>query len=152
MAQITIEPVANHPGIHETVAQWLWSEWGNPHNQGLFRSLVAHCRGDGIPALFAAFSGGRPVGVVGLFRADLVSRQDLTPWMGTLYVIPEYRRKGIALALEEYALDRAKELGFPEVFLYTRLTGYYERRGWVFLDRDEDDLGNRVSIYRKIIR
>jgi hypothetical protein len=35
--------------------------------------------------------------------------------------------------------------------LYTQLTGYYEKRGWSFLEKDEDDLGNPVSIYKKNI-
>jgi predicted N-acetyltransferase YhbS len=151
MVQVSVENLADHPGIHETIARWLWSEWGTPRNLGLFRSLVAHCRKDTFPEIFVAFSGGEPVGTVGLLRVDLVSRQDLYPWIGVLCVIPKYRGQGISTLLLDHAVSRAREMGFSEVFLYSRLRDFYERRGWRYLDSDEDDLGNPVSIYQKYL-
>ena len=36
----------------------------------------------------------RLLGTVGLWRCDLISRQDLYPWMAALYVAPEARGRG----------------------------------------------------------
>ncbi|OPX63752.1 MULTISPECIES: GNAT family N-acetyltransferase [unclassified Methanoregula] len=146
---ITIEPAASNPGLHATIAGWLWNEWGTPQNRGLYTSLVAHCRKDRIPAIYLAFVNGQPAGTVGLLRTDLLSRQEFTPWMAVLFVLPEFRRRGIAAALQSHAMGEARRLGFSEIFLNTKMTGFYERGGWVFLETDVDDHGDSIRIYRK---
>ena len=149
--RISIESVADHPDLHETIAGWLWSEWGTPLNRGMYASLVAHCRKDTIPAIWVAFDNGKPVGTVGLLRTDLLSRQEFTPWMAVLRVLPEYRGRGIATRLQEYILREAARMGYREIYLYTKMTGFYEKSGWVFLEHDLDDHGEQVRIYRKLL-
>lgn len=146
---LTIEPVAAHPGLHETIASWLWTEWGTPQNRGLYRSLVAHSRQDSLPAIFVAFQGENAIGTVGLLRTDLLSRQEFTPWMAVLYVLPAFRGQGIAAALQAHALAEARRMGFPEIYLYTKMTGFYEKNGWIFRETDLDDHGDTIRIYRK---
>lgn len=148
---IEIHPVADHPELHDTIAGWLWTEWGTPANRGLYGSLVAHCSKDTIPAIYLAFVDGIPAGTVGLLRTDLLSRQEFTPWMAVLYVVPEYRGKGIAARLQEYAIAQAKRLGFHEIFLYTKMSGFYEKTGWVYLESDLDEHGGSIRIYRKVL-
>jgi GNAT superfamily N-acetyltransferase len=147
--KIEIRPLADHPELHDTITRWLWSEWGTPTNHGLYGSLVAHCRKDTIPAIYVAFAGGKPTGTVGLLRTDLLSRQEFTPWMAVLYVLPEYRGQGIAARLQEHAVAEAKRLGLPEIYLYTKMSGFYEKTGWVYLESDLDDHGDSIRIYRK---
>jgi GNAT superfamily N-acetyltransferase len=149
MTAIQIHPIADYPGLKDTVSDWLWTEWGTRLNRGLYRSLVAHCTKDSIPAIYLAFDNEKPVGAVGLLRTDLLSRQEFTPWMAVLYVIPEYRGKGIAAQLQEHATGEAKRLGFTEIYLYTKMTGFYEKTGWVYLESDLDDHGECIRIYRK---
>jgi ribosomal protein S18 acetylase RimI-like enzyme len=47
--------------------------------------------------------------------------------MAVLYVLPEYRGRGIARKLQDHALEQAQRLGYPEIYLYTKLTGFYEK-------------------------
>ena len=110
---------------------------------------MAHCRKDGIPAIYLAFARGQPAGTVGLLRTDLLSRQEFTPWRGVLYVLPEFRGNGIAEQLQAHAICEARRLGFTEIFLYTKMTGFYERSGWVFMEPEVDDHGEPIRIYRK---
>jgi GNAT superfamily N-acetyltransferase len=147
--KIEILPVADHPALHDTVTHWLWSEWGTPLNRGLYRSLIAHSRRDTIPAIYMAFADGKPAGTVGLLRTDLLSRQEFTPWMAVLYVLPEYRGCGIVALLQEHAIAEAKRLGFSEMFLYTKMSGFYEKGGWMYLESDIDDHGGSIHIFRK---
>lgn len=103
----------------------------------------------GIPAMYVAFIDGVPAGIVALLRADLFSRQDLFPWMADLYVCPEHRSKGIGSALQDFALKRAKEMGYQKIYLYTPLVGYYEKNGWKYIgDKMERD-GEITRVYRK---
>jgi GNAT superfamily N-acetyltransferase len=146
---LSIEPVASRPDLCDTIADWLWQEWGIPTNRGLYGSLVSHCRKDEAPAIWVAFEDGKPVGTVGLLRTDLLSRQEFTPWMAVLYVLPAHRGKGIASRLQEHALAEARRLGYPEIFLYTKMAGFYERAGWEYVESDLDDHGEIIRIYRK---
>ena len=147
--KIDIRPVAGSPEFHLEIAQWLWEEWGTPANRGVYRSLVLHAKADGVPAIYAAFLGGKPVGTVGILRTDLLSRQEFTPWMAVLFVLPQYRRRGIAGALQRHALAEAGRYGYDEIYLYTKLTGFYEKSGWGFVEDEVDDHGEAIRIYRK---
>jgi GNAT superfamily N-acetyltransferase len=82
-------------------------------------------------------------------RADLFSRQDLYPWLGDLYVRPEYRSHGLGSALQDFALAEAKKRGYREIYLYSGLTGYYERNGWEYMGDEMERDGKTVRIYRK---
>ncbi len=148
---IRFASLADHPELKDTVAQWLWGFWGTPGNLGFYRSMTEHCGKDDFPLMFVAFCDDVPVGTVSLLRADLFSRQDLYPWMADLYVPPEGRSRGIGSALQDFALAEAKGRGFGEVFLYTPLTGYYEKKGWAYVCDEMDRDGQIVRIYRKEI-
>jgi GNAT superfamily N-acetyltransferase len=149
MSEIEYSNMADCPGLKGLVARWLWSFWGAPGNFEFYRSMTEHCNKDGIPALFIAFIDDMPVGTVALLRADLFSRQDLYPWMADLYVPPEHRNRGIGSALQDFVLDEAKKQGFDKIYLYTPLTGYYEKNGWEFMCEEMDRDCQIVRIYMK---
>ena len=48
--------------------------------------------------------------MVSLKENDLWSRKDLNPWMASLYVVPEYRGKGIGSSLVTHAAETAKTI------------------------------------------
>lgn len=149
MSGIVIFNVAERPDVQETVTGWLWGFWGNPRNYEFYRSLVAHSMDNDIPLVYVAFLEDMPVGAVALLRADLFSRQDLFPWMADLYVCPEYRSRGIGSELQDFIISKAKGLGYKEIYLYTPLTGYYEKKGWKYLGDEMDRDGEIVRIYKK---
>lgn len=148
MSAIVFRNIVDCPEVVETVARWLWGFWGNPRNYEYYHSLVAHGSADGIPLIYVAFIGGLPAGAVALLRADLFSRQDLFPWMADLYVVPEYRSRGAGSALQDLIIGKAGELGYSEIYLYTPLSGYYEKKGWEYLGDETDRDGETVRIYR----
>ena len=149
MSAIVFRNIADCPELVDTVAGWLWGFWGNARNYEFYRSLVAHGSPEDIPLIYVAFRDGVPAGSVALLRADLFSRQDLFPWMADLYVAPEYRSRGIGSALQDYILEKAVERGYREVYLYTPLTGYYEKKGWGYTGDEMDRDGEVVRIYKK---
>ena len=151
MSDIVFTNISECPEVQETIARWMWEFWGNPRNFGFYRSLAAHSQADEIPMIYVAFLNGKPVGSVGLLRADLFSRQDLFPWMADLFVKPEYRSRGIGSALQDFILTKAKELGYKAAYLYTPLVGYYEKKGWEYMGDEMERDGKIVRIYKKEI-
>lgn len=152
MDHIEIFSLADRPEHADLVARWLWSFWGAPGNDDFYRSMIRHCQKDDFPLVFVAFIEGTPVGTVALLRADLFSRQDLYPWMADLYVPPGHRNRGIGSALQDFVLAEARKRGFPEIYLYTPLKGYYEKMGWQFLCEEMDRDCQIVRIYRKSLK
>jgi len=88
------------------------------------------------------------IGVVSLWGNDLMSRQDLEPWMATLYVKKSYRGQEVGKRLQEKCIEVARSLGYRNLYLITHHTGYYERYGWTFLEDTPLSQGERVHIYQ----
>lgn len=71
-------------------------------------------------------------GVVIIADKDWGIREDLTPWLATIIVTPEYRNNGVATNLIQYVLYKYKKL-----YLWTDkepLKAFYERYGFTQID------------------
>lgn len=131
---IEVANLCEHPEHYNSAARMLYSFFGKDtvYDENFFRAATACGKGqDGVPAVFIALCDGEPVGVVCLWRSDLLSRQDLYPWLANLFVKEDFRGMHIGQKLQESVLSYAKEHGFEKVWLYTDLDGYYEKTGWI---------------------
>jgi len=81
--------------------------------------------------MFGAFDGDTLMGFIGTHEEGS---------MGMLEVLPEYRRRGLALALEQYVINRTLSKGYvPYVQLYTTNAAskaLQERLGLSFADKN----------------
>jgi len=91
----------------------------------------AHMNRDVLPIAWLAHEGDQALGTASLRASDLPGREDLSPWLGGVYVAPPFRGRGIASALCGAVEERAAALGYDRLYLFTldqqRL---YERLGW----------------------
>lgn len=140
--------------IHEdkthlpTLAKWLYEEFARPNESlSFFTALLENSSRDRLPQVFVAEDETGPVGTVALWRSDLLSRQDLTPWLALLYVKPQARGRHIGALLQQQVLYAAKQLGYKEVYLYTDLNGYYEKTGWNLCDSGIECDGSEKRIF-----
>lgn len=78
---MTILPLHARPQHAEQVTDWLWQAFGGDGlPRAFFASIIEHSqRPDALPLTFIAVEGDKVVGTVGLWRCDLISRQDLWP-------------------------------------------------------------------------
>lgn len=132
------------------VTEWLWQAFGGETlPQAFFASIVEHSQTPGaLPITFVAVEGERLLGTVGLWRCDLISRQDLYPWMAALYVAPEARGQGLAGKLQQHVIGYARAQGYTELFLYSACRDFYERFGWQYIGEGLDYPASAVSLYR----
>lgn len=101
-----------------------------------------------MPMMFIALKEDKVVGVVSLWNNDLTARQDLTPWMATLYIKSEYRNQGIGTILQNKSIEVARSLNYEYLYLITDHVGYYEKTGWVFLEKAPLGDGRMTHIYK----
>jgi predicted N-acetyltransferase YhbS len=107
-----------------------------------------------LPVTWVAVEDNAPVGMVSLKERDLTSHRNLSPWLSALFVIPQYRNRGIGSQLIETVLCFAREQEFDSVHLFTDhrkmnyLTQYYSSRGWEIVEQTLDIEGNPTNIFR----
>ena len=96
---INIEHLGLHTDAIPTLARWIDKQWGHllPNET---RADIEHCftmkaASREIPETFLALDGEKPVGMASLSEYDMDDRHDLTPWLASVYVEPEYRRQGL---------------------------------------------------------
>ena len=150
--EIKILNLADVPEYMEEVSRWLWLEWAKADGYSLeeivYRTRYASQR-DTVPQMLVAVIGDKPVGVVSLWLNDAKTRQDLSPWMATLYVKEEYRNLHIGQRLQAASIEVVRALKrYPCLYLITKLENYYEKIGWKFVDRIPVGEGATEKVYR----
>ena len=145
-----IQPLYAAPQHAPTVTGWLWQAFGGGSlPQAFFASIVDHSqRPESLPLTFIAVEGETLLGTVGLWRCDLISRQDLYPWLAALYVAESARGQGLAGKLQQHVIDYARGQGYRQLHLYSACRDFYERYGWRYIGEGLDYPATAVSLYR----
>lgn len=137
-----IASLREHSDLIPTLAAWHQGQWGhlNPSKTLPMRiaSLERHLADAPIPATFVAVEDGLPLGSASLVERDLPTRPHLTPWLASVFVAPEHRRRGIASGLVRRVVEEAARLEIPTLYLFTwdqqRL---YAGLGWTIVEETE---------------
>jgi predicted N-acetyltransferase YhbS len=142
--------LADHPYYIPTVALWLYSEWGrlNPGDSVDRRvaRLSTHTGRPAIPTTLIALEGDTLLGSASLVENDLTSRPHLTPFMASVYVHPDHRRRGIATGLVQRVMATAGRLGVKTLYLITHdQQRLYAKLGWCALE-ELDYRGESVTL------
>ena len=147
---MSADPIEIHltddPTLLATVASWHWNEWGH-HDPG--GSLEAWEAGLHERTVLVGRLRGEPVGSAVLIEHDMATHPELRPWLGGLFVLPGFRRRGIASALCRAAVDVAATRGEVELYLHTNgAEPLYESLGWAAIGREFYE-GETVTVMRR---
>ena len=144
-----IHCLANHLEFKEKIIEWLNDEFGGESSRAFYKEIIEHSLEEmKLPITFVAIENHEVIGTVGIWRGDLLSRQDLFPWISALVVRQDYRNKGVGQALQKFALNYCQSHNFGDVYLYTDIENYYEKMGWEFIDEGYEYSGGKVKIYK----
>lgn len=144
-----IVPLYEAPQFAGTVTDWLWQAFGDSLPHDFFASIIAHSQRPGaLPLTFIALDGEKLLGTVGLWRCDLICRQDLWPWLAALYVDEAARGQGLAGLLQKQVIEYAREQGYAQLHLYSACRDFYERYGWHYIGDGLDYPDTTVHLYR----
>lgn len=152
MSRWRIVSLSEAPAYQPQLVEWLWRAFGAANSRAFFASVVeSSVRGADFPQTFVALDGDHAVGTVGIWRCDLISRQDLFPWLAALYVDESARGSGLSAALQRHAEAWCRAQGFADVYLYALCADYYERFGWRYIGDALDYPDTVVRLYHKAL-
>lgn len=106
-------------------------------------------RDDELPLAFAAVDdSGILLGSATVKRHDMESFPQYEYWLGDVFVLPEYRGKGIGRRLVVHCIGAARSLGIKFLYLYTPdVQIFYESFGWAVVGRHFHN-GEWVTVMR----
>ena len=111
--------------------QWqhLYLDWDRTNALRKFKSQ----RNDGtLPLSLVATQKEELVGMVSLIFDDLPGYGHLNPWLASLLIVPEQRKKGIGSHLVCEAERLFLLNGIPRAYLFTdSARGFFEKLGWI---------------------
>jgi N-acetylglutamate synthase-like GNAT family acetyltransferase len=135
-----ISCLADHPEFIETLAPWVWEYWRPIFTADTLQDRVAkfrtHLNRDTLPIAWVAHSGSQVLGTASLRSHDLPGREDLTPWLGGVFVAPQFRSQGIGKALCQTVEHNARQLfHIKTLYLFTLdKQAWYDHFGWEMLE------------------
>lgn len=150
---ITIENLRDFPQYRQQVIDWLWQAFGSDNSRAFFASVVDSSLSTAdLPLTFIALEREKIVGTVGLWRCDLISRQDLTPWLAALYVDKAWRSRGLGRQLQHFVSQYSQSAGFHDLYLWATFSGYYEQHGWRYIGDGVEYPDKEVRLYHRTLR
>lgn len=138
MRGVQISYLVEHPECIPQLAQWLFEQWEPILREGTpdarITKLQAHLNRDELPIAWVAHADGQLLGTAALRVCDLEGREDLSPWLGGVFVRPEFRRRGVGAALCANVEDAARSRGIDTLYLFTLdKQAWYSGLGWTML-------------------
>lgn len=140
---IKIDILKNHPHAIPVLAN-IWHDvlgkiWMPEIGMEEIESGYYEELNEDLPLAYVALYDGVPVGTCSL-HLDGGIRPDLKPWLGDLVVDSKYQKQGLGKMLLSVAVEKAKEIGFEKLYLFTfdpATPEYYQRFGWVKIGMDK---------------
>jgi GNAT superfamily N-acetyltransferase len=150
---VKIGYLKNHPEYVSLLAEWYLSAWGkyNPSNtiETCTQRIEGSLNTDNLPIGYIAFDQEKPVGMAALLEANGLESK-LSPWLGSVCVEVSSRNRGIGKKIINFALEQAKQTGFPILYLWVyaedTLAEWYQSMGWKLIGEDFTKAGHPVKI------
>ena len=130
-----IHYLADYPQFIPLLAEWQHTAFGhfNP-NTSLEQRTTKIRQSAGrtaMPITLVAVSGADLLGSASLVAQDMSTHPELSPWLASVYVYPDYRRQGIGSKLVGRIEMEAARLGLSRLYLYTPdKQAFYQRLDW----------------------
>lgn len=143
MSEIEIKILDSDEVNIQAIASWLFNEWGR-HIQGrtleqVLERIRERVLSSTIPLTVIATENGTPIGTASLASEDLDSHKHLTPWLASVYVVPEFRKNGVGSKLCKKIVKEAKRIGIRDLYLFTPdKADFYRHLGWIEIDKSKD--------------
>ena len=138
MNSFKVASLAEHPHHWQTAAEWSFEAWKHDFPSDTVQTYLdqyalAASESEELLEVFAAIdSQDDLLGVATLVDDDeLPDATEPGPWLAAVFVTPDARKLGVGSALVEHVVNRARELGYSKIYLYTEHQElWYASKGW----------------------
>ena len=150
-----IEYLKDHTHVIRELAELHLEYFGlfNPKMTVESRMDQLHARlgTDSIPLTVVALEKEKVIGSACLVHNDMKTHPELAPWVASVFVRTEYRRRGVGTVLMNRLDAEAYCLGVHKLYLFTPdMQVFYSGLGWRSMGT-EMYRGNEVTIMEKVI-
>jgi GNAT superfamily N-acetyltransferase len=150
-----IEPLGNHPELLPELAQLHFDEWQHLSPGVTLEARVGKLEqmalSSGMPLVVIAREGDQLVGSAALVEHDMRTRTDLSPWLASVFVKPEWRKRGLATRLVRRIEAEAVRQGIAKLYLFTEhARSLYMRLDWHDLEHCEYEGVGVTIMFRKL--
>jgi len=144
-----ISELSNMPGMTERALKYFYNCWSKSLDYSFVRDCIVYSfeRHLKLPKFYILHDDSEIIGSYALLNNDLISRQDLMPWFGCLYINQSHRNQGLAGKLIRHGIEETRNKGFEILYLKTLLVGFYEKRGWIHICNGRNTNGQERKIY-----
>ncbi len=148
-----IVPLVERPDLVEQVSAWGFAEWGHLNPGQTLEQRTVRIRGkmnvDRVPIAFVALDEEDQIAGTASLIFDDLEGDPRNPWLASVFVPPEHRKKGIASALVRTVEDAARRLGYSRLYLFTSSAPtLYAGLGWRALEQ-RDYRGEHIQVMDK---
>lgn len=131
----------DYPQLYPQVSRWIFEEFPYAFEGmafGEWLEFVQEGNRGGLMTTFVLLEGGLPAATASLDLTDFPPRDDWSPWLASVYTLPEHRGKGWAGKLLARVEQEAKAQDFGRIYLHTAdRAEFYAKRGWVEVEQLE---------------
>lgn len=143
------------PQFLPTLAEWHHREWAylNPGRslEQRIADMQEHLHETLVPSTWVAVVDSTPAGSASLLHADMDTHPELTPWLASVYVAPDFRRRGIASQLVQQVMTQAQQHGIATLYLFTPDQALlYASLGWRIIN-EEEYFGGQVTLMKAVL-
>ena len=133
------------------LARWHHAQWAylDPDTslEKRLAKMQAHLDEVIVPGTYIATDDdGNLLGSAAIVSSDMDTHPEWSPWLASVYVAPEHRRKGVGASLVRHVMQQARQAGMTTLYLFTPdQEHFYGTLGWQVLVR-EGYLGHDVVV------
>lgn len=148
-----IDFLGKHLDLLPELAKLHFDEWKHLSPDKTLEDRVVKLRqmaeSTDVPFMVVATENNQLIGSSALVIEDMKTRKDLSPWLASVFVKPQFRKNGIATTLVRHIENEATKRGIRELFLYTEhARTLYTKLGWTELEQCQYQ-GVQVAIMSK---
>lgn len=120
------------------IAKWIYEEWSYAFPmrtlQEIQKALFGRMNENEMPITLIAHDERGVLGTASLKASDMEILPELTPWLSSVFVHPDYRGQGVATVLVAEIEKIARQQGFARIHVFNPITqGVFEKMGWSVL-------------------
>ncbi len=124
-----------------TLAAWHHHQWSSLNPGHSLEKRIAKMQdylGDNfVPSTLIAKTT-ELLGSAAIVENDMETKPELTPWLASVFVAPEYRNQGIGSQLVKHVMQKAKQAGIEALYLFTPdQANFYQKLGWEVFSHEE---------------